>query len=289
MASKQSIAHMESFKPRPSDVFVVTYPKCGTTWVTQICHGLRSRGSMDFGEITEVCPWDAIAYDCGQNLNDEQVANPRVFKSHEAWKDVPKGAKYVYVCRDPFDAFWSFYKFLPRYAGIPDGAISISDFADSLFSGASNSGQICNHFLSFWDKRKQKNVLWVTFEDLKSDLPREIRRIAKFMEIDVENDPELFDIVLRQSKFDFMASHQSQFNDAFVFSKVKEQMGMGHLEWTGEAKVRKGGGQKGTGKKEVPKDILDRLDAAWAAVMKGTGLKNYADMQRTLHEERGLE
>lgn len=37
--------HMESdegkelgrnFKPRSSDIFIVTYPKCGTTWMTQV-------------------------------------------------------------------------------------------------------------------------------------------------------------------------------------------------------------------------------------------------------------
>ena len=48
---------------RPSDVFVVTYPKCGTTWVTQILHALRTAGSMDFGEITEVVPWVILAHE----------------------------------------------------------------------------------------------------------------------------------------------------------------------------------------------------------------------------------
>eukprot|EP00968_Pinguiococcus_pyrenoidosus_P022004 scaffold2979_cov243-Pinguiococcus_pyrenoidosus.AAC.5 len=40
-----------AFVPRAGDVFVVTYPKCGTTWMMQIVHGLRSGGSMDFGEV----------------------------------------------------------------------------------------------------------------------------------------------------------------------------------------------------------------------------------------------
>ena len=39
-----------------------------------------------------------------------QVAAPRLFKSHETASDVPAGAKYVYVARNPLDAFVSFHR-----------------------------------------------------------------------------------------------------------------------------------------------------------------------------------
>ena len=110
MHSAESVRVGRSFTPRRDDVFVVTYPKCGTTWVTQIVHALRTNASMDFGEITEVVPWDILAHDCRQDLDADQVASPRVFKSHEAWRDVAKGGRYVYVARNPLDAFFSFFK-----------------------------------------------------------------------------------------------------------------------------------------------------------------------------------
>ena len=56
MHGEESIRLGRAFKPRSSDVFIVTYPKCGTTWVTQIAHCLRTRGDVSFGEITEVVP-----------------------------------------------------------------------------------------------------------------------------------------------------------------------------------------------------------------------------------------
>ena len=74
MHSEESVRVGRAFQPQPSDVFVVTYPKCGTTWVTQILHALRTAGSMDFGEITEVVPWDILAHDCGQKLDAAQAA-----------------------------------------------------------------------------------------------------------------------------------------------------------------------------------------------------------------------
>eukprot|EP00729_Bicosta_minor_P028388 gene28388-1037_t len=88
MHSDASVENARAFKPRATDVYISTYPKCGTTWMQQICHGLRSGGSMDFGEVCEVVPWDILALDCKQNLEDEQVCNPRVFKSHESWGDI---------------------------------------------------------------------------------------------------------------------------------------------------------------------------------------------------------
>ena len=114
MHSAESVRVGRAFRPRATDVFVVTYPKCGTTWVSAICHFLRSDDD-DFGEITEVVPWDVVAHDCGQDLDAAQVAAPRLFKSHEGADEIAKGAKYVYVARDPRDAFVSFYNFLPAF------------------------------------------------------------------------------------------------------------------------------------------------------------------------------
>ena len=51
----------------------------GTTWATQIVHLLRG-GDMEFGEITERCPWDIMALDCGQDLDAPQEGEDvRVF------------------------------------------------------------------------------------------------------------------------------------------------------------------------------------------------------------------
>ncbi len=52
----------------------------GTTWVTFIAHCLRSRGHIDFEEITLVVPWTITALDCHIDLDNEQVGNPRVYK-----------------------------------------------------------------------------------------------------------------------------------------------------------------------------------------------------------------
>ena len=49
MHSEKSVEVGLAMKPRPTDVFVSTYPKCGTTWMTQILHMLRTGGNMDFG------------------------------------------------------------------------------------------------------------------------------------------------------------------------------------------------------------------------------------------------
>ena len=145
MHSDRSVSVGRAFKPKKTDVFVTTYPKCGTTWMSQIVHMLRSKGDMNFGEITEVVPWDILAHDCGQDLDASQGFSPRVYKSHEGWADIPKGGKYIYVARDPLDAFYSFYKFLPAYTGLGPDDLDQQAFADAIFAGASQAGQIWNH------------------------------------------------------------------------------------------------------------------------------------------------
>ncbi|MGK0169562.1 MAG: hypothetical protein ACI9W2_001284 [Gammaproteobacteria bacterium] len=43
-----------AYRPHSTDVVIATYPTCGTTWLQQILHALRTRGDMSFSEITQV-------------------------------------------------------------------------------------------------------------------------------------------------------------------------------------------------------------------------------------------
>ena len=66
-----------NFKPRSDDVFVVTAPKCGTTWMQQILHQLRSGGDMSFEDICDVVPYIELAYDVEIDLEAEHKFQPR--------------------------------------------------------------------------------------------------------------------------------------------------------------------------------------------------------------------
>lgn len=198
-----------SFQPKASDVIVGTYAKCGTTWVQQITHGLRTRGSMDFDDITSMTPWITVAHDLGWDLDASQVAEPRLFKSHLSWNAVPKGCKYICSFRNPTDAFTSFYRFFEGLYFEP-GSISM----EALFNWRWPRDRVAEigywqHLSSWWEQRHNSNVLLLCYEDMKDDLKGTIEKIASFMEIDL--DDELLNIVFKQSSREFMLAHKDQF------------------------------------------------------------------------------
>lgn len=279
MLTPETVAHAQSFSPRPTDVFICTFPKSGTTWVSHIAHLCRSQASTDFSEITEVVPWDICAHLCGQRLENEQAYFPRLFKSHQQFTKVPKGAKYIYVARDPADSFVSFYHFLPDFVGLAPGDLSMSEFCDVLFAGATMSGGASEHILGWWEHRDDPNILWVFYEDLITNLPLEIKRIAAFLEIPLTDDS--FDRVLEKSSFAWMRSHSSLFDETFIHEKVKQRMGLPASARLSVGKVRNGGG--GIKSRDViPDEVLSRLASRWDAALGARGITNYEELRRMM-------
>src|SRR5689334_4509357 len=103
---------VEPFVPGSTDVIISPYGKCGTTMLQQMFHTLRTRGDMDFDDISRVVPWIEMSPVLGLDLNAPQRAEPRGFKSHLSYRSVPKGARYVVSLRDPKDAVVSMYHFM---------------------------------------------------------------------------------------------------------------------------------------------------------------------------------
>lgn len=261
------------YKPEPTDVFIVTPPKCGTTWMQQIVHGLRTRGSMDFDEITRVVPWINMAHDSGIDINAPQTAHPRAFKTHSPMDEVPKGGKYIVVLRDPKDALLSHYHFFEDFF-FEKGSIDIKTFAREFYMPGRD---IYKHITALWDHRKNENVLPLCFENMKSDLPQAVERVAEF--IGTPLDDELKEIVLRQSDIKFMQAHAGQFEDNIIRETRSAAMRLpldGRLN-----KVRTG--QVGGAKLSVPEDIKQELDDIWHnEITPRIGLNSYDDLRKEL-------
>jgi hypothetical protein len=264
-----------AFQPRPTDVFISPAAKCGTTWTQQIVHGLRTRGDMDFDEITAVTPWLEMAHDLGLDLENPHPAHPRTYKSHLSWHDIPKGGRYIVPIRDPKDALVSLYRFFEGWWFEP-GAISIETFAREWYLASRETGSYWYHLISWWEQRENENVLLLCYEDMQADLPGAIRTIAGF--ISVELDDELLDIVVRQSSYPFMKAHQRQFDEHLV-ANIRGPLC--DLPPGDSSKVRNG--RVGDHRYELSGEIREEMDAIWREEIGARlGLDSYEALRAEL-------
>ena len=51
LVSHESVAAGRAFRPSATDVIISPFAKCGTTWLQQIVHSLRTGGDLDFDDI----------------------------------------------------------------------------------------------------------------------------------------------------------------------------------------------------------------------------------------------
>lgn len=275
LISEQSIGNAMSFTPRPDDVFINTYPKSGTTWLQQIVHGLRTRGDMQFEEITQVVPWLETALDMGLDIHGDQVAAPRAYKVHLPFPMAPKGGKTIIVVRDPKDVVVSQYHFWNGWF-FEAGSVTTTEIVQVMFIPRVGPLNYWEHLLGWWPHRNDEQVLVLGYELMKQDFPATLERIADF--VGCKLDDELRDIVLRQSSIEFMREHERQFDD-HLFSDARNEA-CGLPPGTG-SKVRKGA--VGDHNAELTPEAAAMIDEAWRReITPATGLESYSDLRDLL-------
>ena len=268
-------AHGLAYQPDSTDVFIVTPAKCGTTWMQQIVHGLRTRGSMDFDEITRVVPWIEMAKDMGIDIYAPQAAKPRAFKTHRNLNDLPRGGKYISVIRDPKDAMLSLYRFFEGWI-FEKGSISLEEFALQFYIGTDGRGY-WDHIHALWDRRNDPDVLPLCYENMKQDLSGAVETVADFMEIEL--DDELKDVVVKQSDFKFMNEHNHKFDDHIVRETRNAICNIPPDGTTSKVK----NGNVGESKLPVSQEVLDTFDRIWQEEITATiGVISYEDLRNQL-------
>ena len=164
------------------DVFVASYPKCGTTWAQYIVYLLLN---------------DARPLAVGQSINDvfphlEEVGceivaalpTPRLIKTHLAFERTPwnSDAKYVYVARNPFDCAVSFYHHTRGFVRHYDFAEGTWEtFFECFLAGEVDFGDYFDNLLSWWPRRVESNVLFLTYERMVADPAAAVAAVARLL------------------------------------------------------------------------------------------------------------
>lgn len=268
MGAEDLIKAIASYRPLPSDVVISPFGKCGTTWLQQVFHCLRTGGDMDFDDISRVVPWIETAGLLGIDLNARQRAEPRGFKSHLSFAALPKGARYVVSIRDPRDAVVSMHKFMEGWF-LEVGAVSADEFA-GWWVERDLGNNYWAHFISWWEQIDNPDVLLLSYEHMNDDPALAVRRLAAFCDLPL--DDQLLELTLERSSIDFMLAHKDRFDDLMMREVSERKCGL--PPGSDSAKVRKGG--VGGYRDVLSRDSIALLDRRWAQVIEAaTGLEDY--------------
>jgi hypothetical protein len=206
-----SLLHYDTeYDGSPDDIFIVTYPRSGTTWLQMIVYQLTTDGAMNFAHIEEVSPYlETTLIPRRRKISDLQ-ATPRVVKTHMPYHEIPKGpGRYIYGIRNGLDVAVSYHFHARKY--YPDmRGLSLSEFFSRFMAGEVPYGSWFEHVARWLRNKDRLNVLVVTYEELSTDLEAAVKRIADFCGITI--DPAAMPRILERCSFAFMRKHDAKFS-----------------------------------------------------------------------------
>ncbi len=201
---------------RSDDIVIATPPKCGTTWMQGIVASLL----WPDGGAPDARPWVDFRLDPIEELlaTLEALEHRRFIKSHCPLSALPIGSdvRYVLVYRDPADALVSWgnhrEKMIPavmnaaNQAAAADGLAAVPETFDgdydTLWREWEQYWSPARHLALSLSLRHEVNVMFFHYADLYEDLPGQMRRLARFIEVPI--DEAAFETQVRRCALDAM-------------------------------------------------------------------------------------
>jgi sulfotransferase family protein len=207
-ADLQWLHHNLAYCGSQDDLFIVTYPKSGSTLVQMLVYQLLTDGNLNLPHIDAFCPYleRHVMSMLEKGFNLSSMPSPRILKSHLPYSRIPKGpGRYIYVMRSGLDVVVSYYYHCVRYANY---RAPFEAFVDDFLAG--KYGSWFAH-VEGWSKNSARlNVLYVTYEDLRQDFRRTAQRVADFCDVQVA-EPDWARIV-ENCSFETMRRHEEKFD-----------------------------------------------------------------------------
>lgn len=196
----------KEFETRDDDVFNVTYPKSGTTWLQEILSLIYSNG--DPTPVKTAFSWNRVPWieqHSGRN-HLENKPSPRLITTHLPFHLFPQSffktkAKAIYTIRNPKDVCVSLYYF-SRIAQFMEYREDFQEFVSLFLSKDIIFGRWFEHVKGWLTIKDNPNLLILSYEDLLKDLKGNVIKICKFL--GKELDDAAIDSVVEHSSFHAM-------------------------------------------------------------------------------------
>ncbi|XP_055310785.1 sulfotransferase 1E1-like [Sitodiplosis mosellana] len=223
---------IQNFKVRPNDIWVVSFPKAGTTWIYNIVHQMRNNLDFSANFVPTLYGYfeRAILFENQNNDDDfecfinevhkdmdnfDEDISPRVIKSHlpahllpqEVWTVKPK---IIYVHRNAKDVSISMYHMFRNHKYIRLGG-SIEEHFENFLNGHVTYSSYHAHVNSFLQLQQMENFLLIKYEDMADSIDG-IKKINDFLDYSY-SDNQLIQLA-EHCSFDNMRKKQ-RFNTSF--------------------------------------------------------------------------
>jgi len=213
------------FRFRDDDIIISTYAKSGTTWMQQIISQMLFDANTEL-ELHAMSPWMDFRLPAKEVkfAQLEAQTHRRFIKSHlpvDALVYSPT-AKYVYIGRDGRDVLWSLYNHhangsdamyekinnTPGRIG-PPLEPPTPDIRQYFLEWLERDGfpywPFWENIRTWWEIRNLPNLMMVHFDVMKRQMPEEMRRIAKFLDIRINESK--WDLMVEHCTFEWMKKH----------------------------------------------------------------------------------
>ncbi|XP_054263693.1 luciferin sulfotransferase-like [Macrosteles quadrilineatus] len=270
---------------REDDIWIISFPKTGTTWTQEMVWLLKN--NLDYEKARKMIyerylfleyrllwgdkPEDSyeVIPDMIQEVKDAHP--PRYIMTHLPKHLLPKDIltvkpKIIYVTRNPKDVAISyFYHFMAwnNYKGTMD------HFLKAFVEDKVVYSPYYDHVLTYKKLSEENdNILFITFEDMKKDLSKVVKKTAEFLKV-TYSDEELKALI----------EHLS-------FSKMKQNPAVNYHQDYIELEKKYGVKKMANG--EPLSYIRNGEDGEWERVMTREQIKMFDDWTKKTMEDKGI-
>ncbi|XP_028753075.1 cytosolic sulfotransferase 15-like [Neltuma alba] len=199
------ISFQKHFQAKDNDVIIASLPKSGTTWLKALVFAIVNRNRFSpsqhnhpllISNAHDLVPFFEFNHYGNNQIPDlSDLPEPRLFGTHIPFHSLPDSitkCKIIYICRNPFDHFVSFWLFINKVIPPSLPKLSREEALERYSKGANEFGPFWTHMLSYWRESKvtPNKVLFLKYEDLKGDINFCLKRVAEFLGFPFNSEEE---------------------------------------------------------------------------------------------------